>query len=77
MRGAKKFSDEISLIDGGLDAGLTLLAAATPTGVEMSLDEIAFVCGCSRQDIWHIEHRARRKLKAEFERRGINGNYFD
>ncbi len=74
-RGVKNVSDEITLIDGGLDAGLTLLAAITPPGVELSLAEIAFVCGCNKQDIWYIENRARRKLKAEFERRGINGEF--
>lgn len=73
MRGVKKFSDEIIFEDGGLDVGLTMLAAYMPPGIELTCEEIAFVCGCNKQDIWHIENRAKRKLKAEFERRGING----
>ncbi len=72
MRGVKKFKDEEDLTDGGLDAGLTVLAAVMPRDVVLSLDEIAFVCGCSRQDIWGIERRAKQKLKAEFERLGLD-----
>ena len=75
MRGIKKFSDEITLEDGGLDAGLMVLSAVTPRGVERSLEEIAFVCGCNRQDIWHIENRAKRKIKAELEKRGIDSSF--
>lgn len=71
MRGVKKFSDEIILEDGGLDAGLIILSAVTPPGMIRTSEEIAFVCGCNRQDIWHIENRALRKIKAEFEKRGI------
>lgn len=72
MRGIKKFPDEIKLEDGGLDAGLMILSAVTPPGVERTLAEIAFVCGCNRQDIFHIERRAKQKMKAEFEKRGIS-----
>ncbi len=71
MRGVKKFKNE-DLTDGGLDVGLTVLSAVTPHGVERTLEEIAFVCGCNKQDIWHIERRAKQKLKAEFERRGLS-----
>ena len=71
-RGYKKIQDEISMEDGGIDAGLTILAAVTPPGVELTLEEIATVCGVNRQDIWHIENRAKKKIKAEFERRGIS-----
>jgi hypothetical protein len=77
MRGYKKFSDEISLEDGGLDAGLMLLSAITPEGVERAHAEIAFVCGCNHQDIWHIENRAKKKLKAEFKKRGIDFDFFN
>lgn len=70
-RGYKKFSDETEMVDGGLDAGLTLLSLATPEGVERTHAEIAFVCGCNHQDIWHIERRAKAKIKAELERRGL------
>ena len=72
MRGIKKFSDNEDMTDGGLDAGLTLLLAATPRGIERTSAEIAFVCGCNHQDIWHIENRAKKKIKAEFERRGLD-----
>jgi hypothetical protein len=71
MRGYKKIQDEITFEDGGLDAGLLVLSAINP-GVELTLEEIAFVCGVNKQDIWHIENRAKRKLRAEFEKRGIN-----
>lgn len=74
MRGVKKFSDEIVLEDGSIDAGLLLLSLVTPRGVERTHREIAFVCGCNHQDIWHIEKRAKKKLKAEFLKRGININ---
>jgi hypothetical protein len=77
MRGVKKFTDDEQMTDGSLDAGLTLLLAATPPGVERTHAEIAFVCGCNHQDIWHIENRAKRKIKAELERRGVApGNIF-
>lgn len=69
MRGFKKFKDELSLEDGGLDAGLTVLSAITPRGVERTLADIAYVCGCNPQDIYHIEKRALKKIKAEFEKR--------
>ena len=75
MRGIKKFPDEIILEDGNLDAGLLLLSAAAPSGVTRTHEEIAFVCGCYKQDIWHIENRAKKKLKAEFEKRGLNFSF--
>lgn len=68
----KKFSDEIDLTDGGIDAGLLVLSAVTPPGVELTQEEIAAVCGCSRGYIWWLEKRAKQKIKREFERRGIN-----
>lgn len=69
MRGVKKFDDNINLEDGGLDAGLLLLSISNLG--ELSLRDIAFVCGCNPQDIWHIENRAKKKLKTEFEKKGI------
>lgn len=72
MRGVNKFPDDEEITDGSLDAGLVVLSAITPRGVELSLEDIAYVCGCNRQDIWHIERRAMRKLKAEFARRGLD-----
>lgn len=58
--------------DGGLDAGLMILAAVTPPGVELTLEEIAMVCGVNKQDIWHLENRAKKKIRAELEKRGID-----
>lgn len=57
--------------DGSVEAGLLLLLQATPRGIERTQAEIAFVCGCSLQNIQAIEHRALKKIKAEFERRRI------
>lgn len=61
--------------DGTVDAGLFLLAIATPYGIERTQSEIAFVCGCSLQNIQGIEYRALKKIKAEFERRKANGEF--
>lgn len=61
--------------DGSVDAGLLLLELATPRGVERTQDEIAFVCGCSKQNIQGIEYRALKKIKAEFERRKSQGHF--
>lgn len=49
--------------DGSIDAGLLVLLAETPPGIELSAEEIAFVCGCSRACIWQIENRAMKKLR--------------
>lgn len=61
--------DEIE--DGGIDAGLLTLEAIFPEGAELSLREIAAVCGCRMQNIWYIEQRALKKLRQAFEERGI------
>lgn len=52
------------LRDGSIDAGLELLFLATPRGGERSLEEIAFVCGCSASTIEKIQTKAMRKLAA-------------
>lgn len=62
--------------DGSIDAGLALLLLATPRGIERSQEEIAFVCGCTLQNIQGYEYRALKKIKAEFERRGL-ANYLN
>lgn len=59
--------------DGGIDAGLVTLEALFPDGAELSLREIAKVCGCRMQNIWYIEQRALKKLRKEFEERGLTG----
>jgi hypothetical protein len=55
--------------DGGIDAGLLLLCATTPPLKRWTLVEIAFVCGCSRTNIWLIEQNALRKLRRSLSRR--------
>jgi transcriptional regulator len=59
------------LRDGSVDAGLAMLALVTPRGVTRSQEEIAAACGCSVQNIQHIERRALKKIRAAFERRGL------
>jgi hypothetical protein len=54
--------------DGSVDAGLLMLLALTPRGMTRTHEEIAFVCGCSKGYIWHVEKRARLKMRKEFER---------
>jgi DNA-directed RNA polymerase sigma subunit (sigma70/sigma32) len=63
---------EVEITDGSIDAGLHLLAMMPVDLVErLSLAEIAEVCGCTRGNIWHIEQAALRKVRREFERRGL------
>jgi DNA-directed RNA polymerase sigma subunit (sigma70/sigma32) len=58
-----------TIIDGSVDAGLVLLEATAPYGRAYTRAEIAFVCGCSPQNIRMIEVRAMKKLRKEFLRR--------
>lgn len=57
--------------DGTVEAGLFLLNLTIPRGVELTQQEIADACGCSLQNIQAIEYRALKKIRVEFERRGI------
>lgn len=57
--------------DGGIDAGLVMLEAIYPDGAELSLREIAEICGCRWQNIWYIEKQALKKMKKELEARRI------
>jgi len=50
--------------DGSIDAGLLMLSLVTPRGVCLTQEEIAFVCGCSRGNIWLIEKQAMEKLRS-------------
>jgi len=50
--------------DGSVEAGLLLLSLVTPRGVCLTLEEIAYVCGCTRGNVWDIERRALRKLRS-------------
>jgi DNA-directed RNA polymerase sigma subunit (sigma70/sigma32) len=65
-------SSSDNLRDGSIEAGLHLLSLYMPHGLVLTQEEIAFVCGCSMQNIQQIERRAMQKLKAEFERRGLS-----
>jgi len=60
---------EIKPPDGSIDAGLSLLLAVTPRGHTRTAEEIAFVCGCSMQNIQQIEYRAMSKLRQAFASR--------
>ncbi|MFL6284485.1 MAG: hypothetical protein ACJ74Q_15175 [Pyrinomonadaceae bacterium] len=53
------------LQDGSFEAGLYLLSLVTPRGVELTVEEIAEVCGCSKGKIWRIELNAMKKLKGQ------------
>jgi DNA-directed RNA polymerase sigma subunit (sigma70/sigma32) len=63
------------MADGGIDAGLTMLALSAEDGRTYSQEEIAEVCGCSRQLIYYLEQRALRKLRRGFKSRGIDAEY--
>lgn len=66
--GGKPLPPPDELVDGSFEAGLYLLSLVTPRGVELSVEEIAEVCGCSKGKIWRIESNAMRKLKARLRR---------
>ena len=46
-----------------LDLGLAISGATLPPGCRRTNEEIAAYCGCSRQNISVIEHRALKKLR--------------
>ncbi len=52
--------------DGGIDAGLALLAYIAEPGETMTCDDIAYVCGVSKQRINQIERKAIAKCRAKF-----------
>ena len=54
------------LEDGSVLVGLVLLERVIPRGVVLSQTDIAFVCGCSSNNINAIEQRALGKLRAAF-----------
>lgn len=51
------------ITDGSIDAGLLLLSLATPRGITRTLDDIAYVCGCSRSHIEQIQINAIKRLR--------------
>jgi hypothetical protein len=57
--------DPSELEDGSIEAGLYLLSLITPRGVELTQEEIAEACGCSRAMIYLIEKGAMRKLRRQ------------
>ena len=63
------------LADGSIDAGLYLLSLAAPRDIELSLADIAFVCGCSPTVIKRLEASAIRKLKRRFKNDGRFGEW--
>lgn len=63
---------ETEIRDGSVDAGLLVLSLVSPRGVEWTQQEIAFVCGCSAQNIQDIEYRAMRKIRHELQQRGLS-----
>ena len=54
--------------DGGVDSGLLVLLETRAPERELTQEEIAFVCGCSKGYIWNLEKRAMNKLRKEFEK---------
>lgn len=72
----RKIQDLNHIEDGSVMAGLLMLEVVYPNGVELTLDEIAFVCGCSHERIRQIQKNAMEKIKIRlkkiFEERGIN-----
>ena len=67
-----KNSQKFDFEDGSIDAGLALLEITPhPDGLPWSTSDIAFVCGCSAENIRVIEARAREKMKRALVRRGI------
>lgn len=57
--------------DGTIEAGLFVLEQLSYPGVEWELDEIAIACGTSRQHIFYFQEQAKKKIRLEFERRGL------
>ncbi len=58
--------------DGGIDAGLLILSVTMPPVGGWTQADIAYVCGCSQGYIYYLKRIAKKKLKAELERRGID-----
>jgi hypothetical protein len=73
----KPASQVLNMVDGSVDAGLALLSAQTPYGFERTQEEIAQACGCSMQNIQHIERSALLKIRTEIERLGLESRIRD
>jgi DNA-directed RNA polymerase sigma subunit (sigma70/sigma32) len=46
-----------------IDLGLAILAATSKPGTEHTCEEIAAYCGCTAQNVHHIEQKALAKLR--------------
>ena len=49
--------------NNAIDIALARLLEETPRGKELTQEEIADACGCSRQYIYALEQRAMKKLR--------------
>jgi len=56
--------------DGSIDAGLLMINLLFPDGCPYSYEEIGFICGCSRSNIWQYEQNGLKKIKRVFEKIG-------
>lgn len=54
-----------------IDVGLAVISAITPLGYSWRLEDMAEVCGCTRQMISAIERKALRKLYCNKKTREI------
>lgn len=50
----------------GIDLGLAVISAITPPGHQWTLQDIAEVCGCHKNNIYLIERKALQKLRRRF-----------
>lgn len=46
-----------------IDLGLAVLGAIVPPGVELTLEEIGVVCGCSKESVRLIQNRALKRIR--------------
>lgn len=65
--------DPREMEDGGVDAGLLMLEATAQPGRVYTIDEIAYVCGCSRGLVWYLEQEAIKKLRDSERLRALVG----
>jgi DNA-directed RNA polymerase sigma subunit (sigma70/sigma32) len=69
----KESKDSFAQIkDGSIDAGLFVLSVLFPEGCPYTLEEIAYVCGCHKSNIWYYEKNGLKKLKEAFKSRGFD-----
>lgn len=68
MTELQKFSKRMnkSIRDDRIDKGLDYLCSIQKPGETFTLEEIAEVCGCSRQNIHNIQASGMRKIRKQF-----------